>query len=237
MTIQQFCRLACVAALAGIAWLGTPRPAVAAEAAAMPPAAMPPAAGNVAAGDATAGAAKAAVCGACHGITGSSVNPEWPNLAGQHAGYIVEQLTLFKGAVRSNAIMQGQAVALAAADMADVAAYFEKQVPTGLEADATLWKAGEKLYRGGDAGRGIPACASCHGPDGRGNGPARWPQIRAQHAAYVATQLRAYVAGTRYVAVAGQPAPPAAAQMMNDAARRLSGDDIKALAAYIQGLR
>jgi len=222
MTSQPFRRLACLAALAGIAALGAPRPAVAAEAAA---------------GNATAGAAKAAVCGACHGITGNSVNPEWPNLAGQHAGYIVEQLALFKGAARSNAIMQGQAVALSATDMADVAAYFEKQVPAGLEADPTLWKTGQKLYRGGDAGRGIPACAGCHGPDGRGDGPASWPQIRAQHAVYVTTQLRNYVAGTRYVAMAGRSAPPAAAQMMNDAARRLSGDDIKALAAYIQGLR
>jgi cytochrome c553 len=222
MSIQEFRGLACVAALAGIVSLGVLRPAIAAEAAA---------------GNATAGAAKAAVCAACHGITGNSANPEWPNLAGQHAGYIVEQLTLFKGAVRSNAIMQGQAVTLSAADMADVAAYFEKQVPAGLEADATLWKTGEKLYRGGDAGRGIPACGSCHGPNGRGNGPAKWPQIRAQHAVYVTAQLRKYTARARYVAVAGQPAPPAAAEMMYDAARRLSEDDIKALAAYIQGLR
>ena len=224
MKNRRFRALACVAALSGLASLGVLRPVLAAEAAA-------------AAGDATAGAAKAAVCGACHGLTGSSVNPEWPNLAGQHAGYILEQLRLFKGAVRSNAIMQSQAVTLSAADMADVAAYFEKQAAAGLEADATLWKAGEKLYRGGDASRGIPACGSCHGPTGRGNGPAKWPQVRAQHATYVATQLRNYTARARYVAVAGRPAPPAAAEMMYDIARRLSDDEIKALAAYVQGLR
>ena len=212
-------------ALSGVAALGLLRPALAAEAAA-------------AGGDATAGAAKAVACGACHGMTGNnSVNPEWPNLAGQHASYILEQLILFKAAVRSNPIMQSMALPLSAADMADVAAYFEKQAPTGLEADANLWKAGEKLYRGGDAGRGVPACGSCHGPNGRGNGPAKWPQIRAQHAPYVATQLRNYAARTRYAAAAGQVAPPAAAEMMYDTAKRLSEDDIKALAAYIQGLR
>ena len=224
MMHRTFRGLAAVAALAALASLGIPRPALATEAAA-------------AAGDATAGATKGAVCGACHGVTGNSVNPEWPNLAGQHAGYLVEQLALFKGAVRSNAIMQSQAVPLSAADMADVAAYFEKQAPAGLEADATLWKSGEKLYRGGDAGRGIPACASCHGPTGRGNGPARWPQIRAQHALYVTTQLRNDATRARYAAVTGQPAPPAAAEMMYDIGRRLADDDIKALAAYIQGLR
>ena len=225
MSIRRVRGFACVVALSGVAALGLAHPTQAAEAAA-------------AGGDATAGAAKAATCGACHGMTGSnSVNPEWPNLAGQHAGYIVEQLTLFKAAVRSNPVMQSMALPLAAADMADVAAYFEKQAPTGLEADANLWKAGEKLYRGGDAGRGIPACGSCHGPDGRGNGPAKWPQIRAQHATYVATQLRNYAARTRYAAAAGQVAPPAAAEMMYDTAKRLSEDDIKALAAYVQGLR
>ena len=221
---RTFRGLASLAALAAIASLGVPRPALAAEAA-------------TATGDAAAGATKAAVCGACHGAAGNSVNPEWPSLAGQHAGYLLEQLALFKGAVRSNAIMQSQAVALSAADMADVAAYFAKQAPAGLEADASLWQAGEKLYRGGDAGRGIPACASCHGPNGRGNGPARWPQIRAQHALYVTTQIRNYATRTRYVAVAEQPAPPTAAEMMYDIARRLSDADIRALSAYIQGLR
>jgi cytochrome c553 len=46
------------------------------------------AAGPAAAGDAALGAQKAAVCGACHGMNGSSVNPEWPNLAGQPEPYV-----------------------------------------------------------------------------------------------------------------------------------------------------
>lgn len=187
--------------------------------------------------DAAAGATKAAVCGACHGVTGNSVNPEWPNLAAQHHQYIVEQLTLFKATVRSNPIMQAQAVALTPQDMADVAAHFEAQTPTGLEADPTLAPAGEKLYRAGDAKRGLPACIGCHGPNGRGNAPAMWPQIRAQHSVYVYNQLKAYAGKTRYVAVDGGPKPPAQAQLMYDIAGRLTDDDMKALAAYLQGLR
>jgi cytochrome c553 len=121
--------------------------------------------------------------------------------------------------------------------MADLAAYFESQTLTGLEATPALWEAGQKLYRGGDAARGIPACSACHGPNGRGNGPARWPQIRAQQPTYVANQLHAYAARTRYSAVAGQPNPPTGAELMYDVAKRLSEDDIKALVAYLQGLR
>ncbi len=188
-------------------------------------------------GDASAGATKAAVCGACHGLTGNSANPEWPNLAGQHHQYIADQLALLKAGVRIAPTMQPMAAALSPQDMADLGAYFEKQTLVGLEADANQWQAGEKLYRGGDPKRGLPACIGCHGPNGRGNGPARWPQIRAQQPTYLANQLKAYASHTRYTAVAGQPSPSQYADAMFDVASKLSADDITALAAYLKGLR
>ena len=187
------------------------------------------------AGDASAGATKAAACAPCHGATGNSSNPEWPTLAGQHHQYIAEQLALLKAGVRIAPAMQPMAAALSAQDMADLAAFFEKQTLVGLEADAGLWQAGEKLYRGGDTKRSIPACIGCHGPNGRGNGPARWPQIRAQQPAYLAAQLKAYAGKTRYAA--GQATAPGYAEAMYDLAQRLSDDDIKALVAYLKGLR
>jgi cytochrome c553 len=188
-------------------------------------------------GDAAAGAAKAATCAACHGATGNSANPEWPNLAGQHHQYIAEQLGYLKSGVRYAPAMNAMAIGLSTQDMADLAVHFEAQTLTGLEADAGLWKAGEKLYRGGDTARGIPACIGCHGPNGRGNGPGRWPQVRSQHATYVTSQLKNYATQARYVAVAGQSPAPANAQMMYDVAKRLSDEDVRALAAYLQGLR
>jgi cytochrome c553 len=187
-------------------------------------------------GDAAAGATKAAVCGACHGATGNSVNPEWPSLAGQHHGYISEQLALLKAGVRVAPVMAPMAMALSNEDMADLGAYFEQQTPAGLEANADLWQAGEKLYRGGDTTRSIPGCLGCHGPNGRGNGPAHWPQIRSQQSGYVVNQLKNYAANARYVAANGQQ-PPANAQIMQTIALRLSDADMKALAAYLQGLR
>jgi cytochrome c553 len=115
-------------------------------------------AGSASAGDAAIGAQKAAVCGACHGITGSSVNPEWPNLAGQGEAYVVAQLQSFQQGARSNPLMTPMAVPLKEEDMKDLGAHFAQQTPGGLEADPSNWKAGEKIYRGGDPGRGIPAC-------------------------------------------------------------------------------
>ena len=141
---------------------------------------------------------RAAVCTACHGVNGNSVNPEWPNLAGQNAVYIHEQLDMIKSKRRPNPIMQPIVESLTEQDFADLAAYYSTQTPAGLEADPSYWKAGEALYRSGDAARNIPACASCHGPAGLGNPGAGYPALRAQHSVYTVKQLQDYLTKNRY---------------------------------------
>jgi cytochrome c553 len=190
------------------------------------------------AGDATAGAAKAATCTACHGLNGNSVNPEWPVLAGQNAAYLSDQIQRFRGGKRANALMQPMVQALSDQDIADLAAYFSAQLPTGHEADPSYWKAGEKLYRSGDAKRGIPGCLACHGPVGRGNPAAGFPALRAQHSVYTAKQLDAYATDVRYSKdEKGRTQAGANAQIMNTIAMRLSAEDRRNLASYIQGMR
>jgi len=180
-------------------------------------------------GDPEAGAQKAAVCGACHGINGhQQINPEWPNLAGQHASYTEAQLGLFKEGVRSNAVMMPNAMILSEQDMADLAAYFSRQPVQGLEADPSLYEAGQRLYRGGDASRGLPACIACHGPQGKGNGPAQYPAVRAQHSLYSYNQLKAYASGER---------KPVSNDVMQTIAGKLTDEEMRALASYMQGLR
>src|SRR5450755_4294413 len=125
------------------------------------------------AGSVETGAGKAAVCQACHGANGNSANPEWPSLAGIGADYIAEQLQSFKDGKRNNPIMMPIASQLSAQDMADIGAYFDSLPNTGLEADPSYWQAGEKLYRGGDPARAIPACMACHGSSGRATEPAK----------------------------------------------------------------
>src|SRR5882757_2990414 len=116
-----------------------------------------------------AGATKAATCQACHGANGNSTNPEWPSLAGIGANYIAEQLNNFKTGKRASPVMMPMSSNLTADDMADLGAYFDSLTNTGLEADPSFWQAGEKLYRGGDQARAIPACMACHGPSGHGD--------------------------------------------------------------------
>jgi cytochrome c553 len=191
-------------------------------------------------GSAEAGAAKAATCVACHGPNGNSANPLWPSLAGQNAAYIVGQLKHFKtnARINSNGVMTGLAGPLSDQDMQDLAAFFSAQTPAGLEADPSYWKAGQKLYRGGDKARAIPACMACHGPSGRGNPEAGYPALRAQHSQYVVKELTDYGSGKRYaVNDKGDTAGGANAAIMNTIAQRLSAEDMRNLASYLQGLR
>jgi cytochrome c553 len=181
-------------------------------------------------GDATAGAAKAAACFACHGPNGNgAINPEWPKLAGQHSSYIQEQLTAFKSAQRKNPVMQGQAAALSDEDMRNLAAFFAGQKPVPGVASKDSIAIAEKLYRAGDASRGLPACAACHGPTGAGNAAAQFPRLGGQNTAYAANQLKSYHNGERGAQGKGQ--------MMAAIAAKLSDQEIQALASYISGLQ
>ncbi len=181
-------------------------------------------------GSAEAGKAKSITCAACHGADGNSVNPNWPNLAGQHATYIVQQLQAFKDGTRADPLMTPQAMMLTEDDMKNLAVYYASQqsAPKPV-ADASTLDLGESLYRGGDTDTGAAACMACHGPTGRGNPAAAYPLLRGQYSVYLAKQLRDYAAGTR---TSDNPQG-----MMQDIASRLSEDDILAIASYMQGLK
>lgn len=182
----------------------------------------------VADGDAASGKAKAATCAACHGADGNSVNPEWPKIAGQHAGYIALQLKAYKDGKRQNALMAPMAMGLSDADMADLAAYYSGQQMTQGMADPELVATGERVYRGGNPSRGVPACIACHGPAGEGNPLSDYPKLGGQHAVYTYAQLKAY---------GDQVRKSDKNQMMRNIADRMSDSDMRAVASYIQGLR
>jgi cytochrome c553 len=183
-----------------------------------------------AAGDAAAGQAKASICAACHGVDGNSTVPNWPKLAGQHAAYLERQISLIKDGNRAVPEMVGIAAMLNEQDIADVAAYFSAQAKTAGLADESLVAAGEMLYRAGLADKDVPACMSCHGPAGEGNPLAGYPALAGQHAVYSEKMLKGFRAGTRW----GED--DASSKIMVDVANRLTDDEIRAVASYIQGL-
>ncbi|WP_455234609.1 c-type cytochrome [Thiogranum longum] len=180
------------------------------------------------AGDAAAGKAKSATCAGCHGADGNSANPEWPKLAGQHAAYLEKQLKDFKeGETRSNAMMAPMVATLNEQDMADLAAFYASQTIQAGAADESLVELGEKIYRGGNPATGVAACIGCHGPRGAGNPAANFPSLSGQHAKYVENQLYAFKKGER---------SNDAGKMMRNTVARMTEEEIKAVASYVQGL-
>jgi cytochrome c553 len=122
--------------------------------------------------------------------------------------------------------MKSMAAPLSEADMRNVAAFYaSKQAKPGFAKDKDLVATGERIYRGGIADRGVPACSGCHGPSGAGI-PAQYPRLSGQHADYVEAQLTAFRSGTRR----NNPVMAAVAAKLNDR-------DIKAVADYVAGLR
>jgi cytochrome c553 len=170
-------------------------------------------------GSSEAGQTKAVTCSACHGPDGNSLTPEWPTLAGQHPNYIVRQLKAFQVGDRTNVTMKPF----------DVAAYYAAQKAAPKGADPAAISLGQQIYRGGIPDRGVPACIACHGPAGDGNPLASYPRVAGQHAAYVASTLKAYAAGERR-------SDAELNQMMRNTAALLREDEIRAVASYVQGL-
>lgn len=170
------------------------------------------------------------VCSNCHGVTGNSVSPNFPRLAGQQKDYIVAQLQDFKSHNRQDPpgfeYMWGLSRSLTTKQMEELAAYFAAQTPTpnATGNDAAKAAAGEQIFTGGVPATGVPACASCHGAQGLGNGA--FPRLAGQHADYVVKQLIVFQRTNQ------RPG----GKVMKPVAHELTPGDIDNVAAFVQTL-
>jgi cytochrome c553 len=126
------------------------------------------------------------VCAACHAADGNSVAAANPKIAGQFPEYLHKQLADFKPQAgkkpaRESAIMTPMVANLSEADLKNLAAYYAgQQLKPAAAADKDLAALGQKIWRGGIAASGVPACAGCHGPAGSGI-PAQFPRLSGQY--------------------------------------------------------
>lgn len=185
-------------------------------------------------GDVNAGKEKSTTCAACHGPDGNAPVNIYPKLAGQHADYIYKQLKDLKLGMtsggkegRMDPVMSGMAMPLSDQDMKDLAAYFSSLNMSEGATPKDVVEVGQQLYKAGDAERGIPACAACHGPRGNGTSLAKFPKISFQHPEYIKSQLVKFSDGTRNNDLNG---------MMQDIAKKLTDKDIEVLSKYLGGL-
>ena len=130
-------------------------------------------------------------CSLCHGKGGESASAIYPRLAGQHADYIARQLADFKSGKRASETMKPQAESLTPEEMAALGAYFAMRTAGARRAqDGDLAAVGKYVFANGNRYSGVPACASCHGP--QGHGTAQLPRLAGQHPRYVEDQLKQF---------------------------------------------
>ncbi|MFN3751351.1 MAG: c-type cytochrome [Thiobacillus sp.] len=164
------------------------------------------------------GERSAGVCCHCHGASGNSVRPEVPNLAGQNAVYLLEQMNKFvHGTRKSSEFMSGLIQALSPQERIDIALFLSRQAVAVKASDTGAHAvAGKALYG--------KLCVSCHGPAALGT--EKIPRLAGQQPGYLEDSLKRYRAGT------GERIDP----MMAAYTRNLKDADIRSLAAYLTTL-
>ena len=174
-------------------------------------------------------AARVAACTACHGVQGrAGADGYYPRLAGKPQDYLYHQLLNFRDGRRQYRPMAHLLAGLPDGYLHEMAAFFSEQhvpYPAPLRADvsAATLEAGRRLALDGDAARGLPACASCHGATLSGMLPAI-PGLLGLPRDYISAQIGSWKSGLRRAA---------APDCMADISHKLTPTDIAALAAWL----
>ena len=151
----------------------------------------------------------------------------FPNLAAQTAPYLEAQLHAFRDQTRRDpdalSYMWGMAAQLSDATIEAISAYYAAQPPSRAKTgDAKLMAHGKQIFEEGVTSQGVPACATCHGPQARGNDI--FPRLAGQHADYLVKQALVIQSDLR------------ASPIMHDVVKELSQDQMRAVATYLESL-
>ena len=165
-------------------------------------------------------------CFICHGPDGESSSPAFPRLAGQNAAYVARQLADYKDGKRKSSTMQPMVEALSPDDFMALGQFFATRPTQGHDVqDPELAQAGRDVFVRGNPSSGVAACTACHGADGHGS--ASLPRLAGQHAQYTENQLRLFNKRERTNDNA----------VMHAVASKMTAQEMKAVAAYLSGLK
>jgi len=168
-------------------------------------------------------------CVTCHGQAGQGTQDGYfPRIAGKPAGYLYNQLVAFRDGRRRYPPMNHLVAYLPDAYLREMAEHFAQLRPPFAtmergSADAATLARGQALVTQGDAAKGIPSCAACHGAGLTGMNPGI-PGLVGLRPAYITAQLTRWRVGDRHAA---EP------DCMKRIATRLSDGDIQAVSAWL----
>jgi cytochrome c553 len=176
--------------------------------------------------------AKIQYCKTCHGVSGQGFRGAYPmpRLAGQQSEYLENQLRAFIERRRTNVVMFNVAHVLSPSMVTGLATHFKGLNPKPLGGAPTeLAAAGKKIYQEGVSGADIPPCASCHGPEAKGQDA--FPRLAGQLHDYILKKL------VNWSKERGQDlAKPDTSAIMEPIAHGLTEPQIAAVAAYLSYL-
>lgn len=167
-----------------------------------------------------------AKCFICHGAEGESSSPAFPRLAGQNPAYMLRQLSDYKSGKRKSSTMQPMVEDLTESDFKALGAFFASRTTHGHEVqDPELAAVGLYIFKRGNPDAGVAACASCHGANAHGS--ESLPRLAGQHAQYTLNQLKLFNKRERTNDNA----------VMHAVASKMTEQEMKAVAAYLSGLK
>jgi len=178
--------------------------------------------------------AKIQFCTYCHQPSGQGFMAgayPIPRLAGQQTEYFKNQLQAFIDRRRVNVFMFKVAHSLSPEMTTALATHFRDLNPKPLGGAPTeLVATGKKIFQEGVPDAKVPACATCHGPEAKGNG--QFPRLAGQLYPYIIKVL------TNFDQERGQggPANPDTSAIMKPIAHNLTESQIAAVAAYLSYL-
>lgn len=165
------------------------------------------------------------LCAGCHGADGNSVEPIYPKLAGQQKIYLLREMKDYKSGKRANDIMVPLMTDVSEEVMAELADYYSKQkTKPGVVTMPKLLPVGKTLYTKGNSKNDVPACESCHEPDG--SGWTKFARVAGQHVEYTMGQFRLYASGKRNNG----------ARVMQAVAERMTEQETRAVAEYMASM-
>ena len=173
-----------------------------------------------------AGQERALLCSYCHGPDGNSIQPDIPNLAGQNAVYLLDQINRFSDKRRINYVMNSLAKNLSQDDKINLAIFFASQSVKPVPADKQLATEGKQVYR--------KVCSNCHGSEGMGD--VHFPRLAGQRSDYVKLTLMRFKENTNAFKKVKEEANQRRNSVMESIVKNLSEEEIEAVAAYVSTL-
>lgn len=169
------------------------------------------------------GYTKAFSCSACHGFGGNSPSDTMPILAGMNPAYLKKALQDYAAGKRPSPEMEPYSKMAIQLGVDEVVGYFatQKRAPSPIKVDA----------RAAARGRSAAAqCASCHGPEGKGDPAKLVPALAGQPPGYLRSQMLLFKQERR------SPGDKVLTDM-KAIMKALPDDTLADLAAYYAGLR